>query len=47
MPTLLGSASGDSTQHLLVCQQRSGLAPGPWQARLPGLEEMKFDSGFH
>ena len=39
-------ASGEFRQHELICQQHAGLAPGPWQARLPGQEEMKFDSSF-
>lgn len=36
----------NARQHELICQQRAGLAPGPWQARHPGQEEMKFDSSF-
>lgn len=42
----VGTVSGAFTQQGLICQQRSGLAPGPWRSRLPGQEEMKFDSGF-
>lgn len=46
MPAHPHTASGEFRQHELICQQRTGLAPGPWQARLPGQEEMKFDSSF-
>lgn len=46
VPARPHTASGEFRQHELICQQRAGLAPGPWQARRPGQEEMKFDSSF-
>lgn len=35
VPARPHTASGEFRQHELICQQRAGLAPGPWQARAP------------
>lgn len=39
----MGTVRCPFTQQRLICQQRSGLAPSPWRAKLPGQEEMKFE----
>lgn len=38
VPARPHTASGEFRQHEPTCQQRAGLAPGPWQARHPGQE---------
>lgn len=44
VPARLDTAGGEFTQHKLIGQEHTGLASGLWRARLPGQEEMKFDS---